>query len=153
MENNELLHSAWSVCIQDGPNSCQDPIQLTASGLKLAPNRFHIPFDRLHVALGWPKLTVRWLHKSASRHEYSLICAEVGSKMDEVGPQTVQSKTDMAPVELKLATSWPQDCMKADISHEYIKHTNPPRTTMIDYIPHVQVASKMAQIRAKIRSR
>ena len=57
---------------------------MNASGLKLAPNRFHIPFDRLHVALGWPKLTVRWFHKSASRHQYSLICAEVGSKMDEV---------------------------------------------------------------------
>ena len=126
--------------------------KLTASGLKLAPNRFHIPFDRLHVALGWPKLTVRWLHKSASRHEYSLICAEVGSKMDEVRPEMAQGRTDMAPVELKLATSWPQDCMKADISHEYIKYTSSRWKTMDYYIPHGQFASKMAQIRAKIRA-
>ena len=71
--------------------------------------------------------------------------------MDEVGAKTAQSRTDMAPVELKLATSWPQDCMKADISHECIKHTNSLGKTMIYYIPHGQFASKMAQIRAKIR--
>ena len=126
--------------------------KLTPNRPKLAPTRFHIPFDRLHVALGWPKLTVRWLHKSASRHEYSLICAEVGSKMDEVGPQTVQCRTDMAPVELKLATSWPQDCMKADISHEYIKYANSRWKTMDYYIPHGEFASKMVLIRARIRS-
>ena len=57
----------------------------------------------------------------------------------------------MASVGLKLATSWPQDCMKADISHEYIKHTNSLGKTMIYCIPHGQFASKMAQIRAKIR--
>ena len=152
MENNGLLHSAWSVCIQDGPNSRQDPIQLTLSWPKLAPNRLHIPFDRLHVALGSPKLTVRWLHKSSSRHQVRLICAQIGPKMDEVGPKMAQSRTDMAPVELKLATSWPQDCMKADISHEYIKPTNSFWRTMIYYIPHAQFASKMAQIRAKIRA-
>ena len=82
----------------------------------MLPNRFHIPVDRLHVAVGLPKLAVRWLHKSLSRHQVRLICAEVGPKMDKVGPKTAQSRTDMAPVELKMATSWPEDCMKADIS-------------------------------------
>ena len=72
--------------------------------------------------------------------------------MDEVGPKMAQSRPDMAPVELKLATSWPEDCMKADISHEYIKHTNSLGKTIIYYILHGQFASKMAQIRAKLRS-
>ena len=71
--------------------------------------------------------------------------------MDEVGPKTAQSRTDMAPVELKSARSWPQYCMKADISHEYIKHTNSLGKTMIYCIPLGQFVSKMAQIRAKIR--
>ena len=85
-------------------------------------------------------------------HLVRCICAQVGPKMDHIGHKMAQSRTDMAPVELKLATSWPEDCMKADISHECIKHTNSLGKTMIPYIPHAQFASKMAQIRAKIGS-
>ena len=59
----------------------------------------------------------------------------------------------MAPGELKLATSWPRDCMKADISHTYIKPTNSLGKPMICCIPHAQFASKVAQVRAKIRSK
>ena len=137
------LHPRWPKFV---PRSEPVDPRWAQVGAKSGP----VPFDRLHVALGLPKLTVRWIRKSPSRHHYSLICAEVGPKMDEVGPKTAQSRTDMAPVELKLATSWPEDCMKADISHECIKHTNSLGKTMIYYIPHGQFASKMAQIRAKI---
>ena len=73
--------------------------------------------------------------------------------MGEVGPKTVQSRTKMAPGKLKLATSWPQDCMKADISQTCIKPTNSLGKTMILCIPHAQFASKMAQVRTKIRSK
>ena len=59
----------------------------------------------------------------------------------------------MAPGKLKLATSWPQDYMKADISQTYIEPTNSLGKTMILCIPHAQFASKMAQVRAKIRSK
>ena len=73
--------------------------------------------------------------------------------MVEVGPKTVQSRTEMAPGKLKLVTSWHQDCMKADISQTCIKPTNSLGKTMILYIPHAQFASKMAQVRTKIRSK
>ena len=59
----------------------------------------------------------------------------------------------MGPGKLKLATSWPQDCMKADISQTCIKPTNSLGKTMILCIPHAQFASKMAQVRTKIRSK
>ena len=44
------------------------------------------------------------------------MCAQVGPKMDEVGPKTVQSRANMPPNELSLVTSWSQECMKADRS-------------------------------------
>ena len=88
------------------------------------PSRPHIAFDRLHVTLGWPKLAPRWPHETPSWHQDRSSCAQVGLKMGEVGPKTVQSTTDMAPGGLKFASSWPQDCMKADISQTCIKPTN-----------------------------
>ena len=80
------------------------------------------------------------------------MCAQVGPKMGEVGPKTVQSRTDMAPGGLKFASSWPQDCIKADISQTWIKRTKSIGETMIFRFPHAQLASKMAQIRAKIQA-
>ena len=59
----------------------------------------------------------------------------------------------MAPGRLKLAISWPEYCMKADISHTYIKPTNSFGKPMVCCIPHDQFASKMAQDRDKIRPR
>ena len=79
-------------------------------------------------------------------------CAQVGPKMVEVGAKTVQSRTEMAPGKLKLVTSWHQDCMKADISQACMKPTKTKGKTMISRIPQTQFASKMAQVRAKIRS-
>ena len=79
-------------------------------------------------------------------------CAQVGPKMVEVGAKTVQSRTEMAPGKLKLVTSWHQDCMKADISQTCIKPPTTNGKTMISRIPQAQFASKMAQVRTKIRS-
>jgi len=117
------------------------------------PSRPHIAFDRLHVTLGWPKLAPRWPHETPSWHQDRPSCAQVGPKMGEVGPKTVQSRTDMAPGGLKFASSWPQDCIKADISQTCIKPTNSFGKTMIFRFPHAQFASKMAQDRSKIRSK
>ena len=80
-------------------------------------------------------------------------CAQVGPKMVEVGAKTVQSRTEMAPGKLKLVTSWPQDCMKADISQTSIKPAKTNGKTMISRIPQAQFASKMAQVRATTRSK
>ena len=78
-----------------------------------------------------------------SWHQDSSICAQVGPKMDEVGPKTVQSRTKMAPGKPKLAASWPQDCTKAGFSQTCIKPIKSNGKTMILCAP------KMAQVRTK----
>ena len=140
------LHPRWpKIAPRSDPNQQVSPQPM--------PSRLHIAFDRLHVTPGWPKLAPRWPHEMPSWHQDRPICAQVGAKMGEVGPKPVQSRTDMAPGGLKFASSWPQYCIKADISQTYIKHTNSQGKTMIFRFPHAQFASKMAQDRSKIRSK
>ena len=129
---------------QDRANIRSKPIQIR-SGFQVDSNytasRFHIALDLLHVALGWHKLAPMLLHERADTHQESPICAQVGPKMGEAGPNTVQSTTIMAPCELKFATSWPPYCMKTDISQTYIQLTTSFEKTMICRIPHAQFAS------------
>ena len=64
-------------------------------------------------------------------------------KMDEVGPKTVQSRTKMAQDKPKLGTSWPQDCMRADISQTFIKLTKSNGKTMIFMFPIPKLGSNL----------
>ena len=54
----------------------------------------------------------QYARRSPSWCQDGLMCAQVGPKMSEVKPKTDQSRPNMLPSELLLATIWPQDCMK-----------------------------------------
>ena len=93
----------------------------------------------------WHLVGPSWCPDGFMRCQYSRMCAQVGPKMDEAAPHMAQNRTNIAPGELKLATSWPRDCMKADISHTYVKLTNSFGKPMIWCIPHAQFACKVSQ--------
>ena len=74
--------------------------------------------------------------------------SHVGPKMEEVGPKTIQSGTNMAPGNLTLATSWPQYGMKADRRKTFVNQGE----IMIFHISCTQVWLKMAQVGARSSS-
>ena len=130
---------------QVGPNSTQvDP--------KLAPHRLLIAFDCVHVAVCSAKLAPGSLHESPNTGKIAACVPKLAPRWTKLGPKTAQSRTNTTPSEPKLATSWPQDCMKADISRTYVKPTNSLGKTMIFHHNPIQIPSKSDSNPIQIRS-
>ena len=58
------------------------------------------------------KLAPGSLHESPNTGKIAACVPKLAPIWTKLGPKTAQSRTNMGPGELELATSWPRDCMK-----------------------------------------